>query len=246
MFQAVRGRHHFGRGDQLESITVDKSTANGQRIRGWIGVCAALLALTLPTATAQAPFVDAAERRVQLPSRVTRVFAAGAPAEVLLYTLVPEMLAGRNRVPEGEAVEFFPPAYRNPIFIKQLPEVDNPSADAEFLALKPDVYIDYGTVQEDYIASVEAVQRRTRVPGLILDGALTLIPDTYRRLGAALGVADRGERLAAAADRIMTKYRNVLASTSAARACISRAPLTGSCHAWKTTAPGSSSNGWAR
>lgn len=200
----------------MESITVDKSTANGQRIRGWIGVCVALLALTLPTATAQAPFVDAAERRVQLPSRVTRVFAAGAPAEVLLYTLVPEMLAGRNRVPEGEAVEFFPPAYRNPIFIKQLPEVDNPSADAELLALKPDVYIDYGTVQDDYIASVEAVQRRTRVPGILLDGALTLIPDTYRRLGAALGVADRGERLAAAADRIMTKYRNVLASTFAA------------------------------
>ena len=126
------------------------------------------------------------------------------------------MLVGRNRVPEGEAVEFFPPPYRNPIFIKQLPEVDNPSADAELLALKPDVYIDYGTVQEDYVASVEAVQRRTRVPGIILDGALTLIPDTYRRLGAALGVADRGERLAATADRIMTKYRNVLASTSAA------------------------------
>jgi iron complex transport system substrate-binding protein len=200
----------------LESITVNKPAGDGARIRGWIGVCVACLALTWPIATAQAPFVDAARRNVQLPSRVTRVFAAGAPAEVLLYTLVPEMLVGRNRTSEGEALEFFPPAYRNPIFIKQLPEVDDPSADAELLALKPDVYIDYGTVQDDYIASVEAVQRRTRVPGIILDGALTLIPDTYRRLSAALGVADRGERLAATSDRIMTKYRNVLASGSTA------------------------------
>jgi iron complex transport system substrate-binding protein len=183
--------------------------------RGFIGVCAALLTLAWPTPSAQSVFVDAARRNVQLPSQVTRVFAAGAPAEVLLYTLVPEKLVGRNRVPEGDAVEFFPPPYRNPVFIRQLPEVDNPAADAELLALKPDVYVDYGTVQEDYIASVEAVQLRTRVPGLILDGTLALIPDAYRRLGAALGVADRGQRLAASADRILTKYRNVLASTSA-------------------------------
>ena len=96
--------------------------------------------------------------------------------------------------------------------IRQLPEVDNPAADAELLAIKPDIYVDYGTMHEDYIASVEAVQRRTRVPAIILDGALTRIPETYRRLGAALGVAARGERLGAAADRILTKYRGTLAA----------------------------------
>ena len=174
------------------------------------------------------------------------MFAAGAPAEVLLYTLVPEMLVGRNRVPEGDAVEFFPPAYRTPVFIKQLPEVDNPSADAELLALKPDVYVDYGTVHEDYIASLNAVQQRTKVPGIILDGALTRIPETYRRLGAALGVGARGESRAAAADRILTKYRGVLSATSPRRhGCISRVPPTGSRRVSKTTARESRSNGWA-
>ena len=159
----------------------------------WGIACGVMAIVSSATAVMQTRFVDDARRDVQLPSRVSRVFAAGAPAEVLLYTLVPEMLVGRNRVPEGDAVEFFPPAYRTPVFIKQLPEVDNPSADAELLALKPDVYVDYGTVHEDYIASLNAVQQRTRVPGIILDGALTRIPETYRRLGAALGVAARGE-----------------------------------------------------
>ncbi len=165
----------------------------------------------------QSRFVDDAGRTVALPSRVSRVFAAGAPAEVLLYTLAPELLVGRNRVPEGSAVEFFPPAYRSPVFIRQLPEVDDPAADAELVALKPDVYVDYGTVNPDYIASVEAVQRRTRVPGIILDGALSRIPETYRRLGAAFGVTERGERLAAAADRLLTKYRGTLAINSPPR-----------------------------
>ena len=43
-----------------------------------------------------AELVDDAQRRVELPDAPSRVFAAGAPAEVLLYTLVPEMLVGRN------------------------------------------------------------------------------------------------------------------------------------------------------
>ena len=177
-----------------------------------IAVCALGVSLFVRTAVTQTRFVDDAKREVQLPARAGKVFAAGAPAEVLLYTLVPQMLAGRNRLPEGDAVEFFPPQYRTPVFIKQLPEVDNPAYDAELLALKPDVYIDYGTVGEDYIASLNAVQQRTRVPAIILDGALTRIPETYRRLGAALGVAARGEQLATAAERLMAKYRGVLAT----------------------------------
>ena len=165
-------------------------------------------------ASLQSGFVDDAGRRVQLPARVSRVFAAGAPAEVLLYTLVPDLLVGRNRVPVGDALEFFPPQYRNPILIRRLPEVDNPAADAELVALKPDVYVDYGTVQDDYIAAVEAVQRRTGVPGIILNGALSRIPETYRRVGTGLGVSARGEQLANAAERLLERYRGVLGSSA--------------------------------
>ncbi|NOT27698.1 MAG: ABC transporter substrate-binding protein [Acidobacteria bacterium] len=164
---------------------------------------------------AQSNFVDDAGRAVVLPARPSRVFAAGAPADMLLYTLAPELLVGRNRVPSGEALEFVPPAYRNPRLIRQLPEVDNPAADAELIALKPEVYVDYGTVAPDYIESLEAVQRRTGVPGIILDGALARVPDAYRRLGAALGISERGQRLGDAAARLLNKYRGALARGSA-------------------------------
>ena len=123
----------------------------------------ALVALSVTVAT-QGSFVDDAGRAVMLPTRAARLFAAGAPAEVMLYTLAPDLLVGRNRVPAGDALEFFPPEYRTPTLIRELPSVDDPAGDRELVALKPDVYIDYGTVAADYIASVEAVQRRTRVP----------------------------------------------------------------------------------
>ncbi len=163
-------------------------------------------------ACAQEPFTDDAQRRVTLPEDVTRVFAAGAPAEVLLYTLVPEMLGGRNHVPPEAALELIPPEYRAPALITNLPDRDDPRYDAELLALGVDVYVDYGTVDSDYVEALEAISERTRIPGIILDGRLTNIPAVYRGLGVAFGVPDRGERLAAEAERILSKYRGVLAA----------------------------------
>jgi iron complex transport system substrate-binding protein len=178
-----------------------------KRIR--IALLVGVLALST-TASMQSSFVDDAGRSVALPPRSARIFAAGAPAEVLLYTLAPELLVGRNRAPSGAALEFFPEKYRNPTLIRQLPEVDNPAADAELISLKPEIYIDYGTVSADYIESLDAVQRRTKVPGIILDGALAKIPETYRRVGIALGAPERGLQLSGAAGRLMAKYRDVL------------------------------------
>ncbi|HUL82291.1 MAG TPA: hypothetical protein VL131_09115 [Gammaproteobacteria bacterium] len=176
------------------------------------GASALLIALAVGSlcangARAQTRFTDDAKRSVTLPAHVARVFAAGAPAEVLLYTLVPDMLVGRNHMPAAAALELMPPQLRSPTPIKNLPDRDDPRDDGEMLALKPDVYIDYGTVDDDYVAALEAISGRTKIPALILDGRLTNIPATYRRLGTALGVPERGERAAAEAQRILDKYR---------------------------------------
>ena len=164
------------------------------------------------TVAGQEPFVDDAGRRVVLPPSVERVFAAGAPAEVLLYTLVPQKLAGRNSVPTAAALAFVPPEFRNMVAIVNLPDRDDPRYDAELLALDVDVYIDYGTVDADYVAALEAISARTRIPGVILDGRLTEIPRVYERLGVVLGVPEQGSRLAAESQRLLDKYRSLLAA----------------------------------
>jgi iron complex transport system substrate-binding protein len=159
---------------------------------------------------AAAELVDDAQRRVELPDALSRVFAAGAPAELLLYTLVPEMLVGRNQAPPAAALALLPPEYRSLTPIVNLPDRDDPRYDAELVALKPDVYVDYGTVDEDYVAALDAITQRTQVPGLILDGRLANIPGVYRRLGAALGVAERGQQLAELTEQLLDRYGGVL------------------------------------
>jgi iron complex transport system substrate-binding protein len=177
-------------------------------------VAAALGLLVAAQAAGAAEIVDDARRRVELPSEVSRVFAAGFPAEILLYTLVPEKLGGRNHQPSADALSFIAPEYRSLPQITTLPELDDPRYDRELLALRPDVYVDYGTVDDDYIGALEAISGRTGVPGVIFDGRLDNIPAVYRRLGAALGVAPRGERLAAEAERVLAKYRGALTAAA--------------------------------
>lgn len=161
-------------------------------------------------AMSQQKLVDDAHRTVTLPVEIRRVFAAGAPAEVLLYTLVPEKLVGRNHLPAEAALEFMPPEFRHPVRVMRLPDPDDTRNDEELLALKPDVYIDYGDVNADYIRAVSNVQQRTGIPAMLLDGGLERIPDIYRKLGRVLGVSDRGKRLAAEVDGMLAKYRGVL------------------------------------
>jgi iron complex transport system substrate-binding protein len=173
----------------------------------------ALGVLCLAAPVGAAEFVDDAQRRVELPDAPRRVFAAGAPAEVLLYTLVPEMLVGRNHLPSPRAAVLMPPQFRSLPAIVNLPDRDDARYDAELVALMPHVYVDYGTIDADYVAALEAVTGRTGVPGMILDGRLENIPAAYRRLGAALGVSERGERLAAETRRLLDRYRGVLGGT---------------------------------
>ena len=187
-----------------------------QRLSASLGImqCIALVlcgCAAIGSAAAQVPFIDDAGRSVVLPENVERVFAAGAPADVLLYTLVPDKLPGRNQIPREAQQALMPPEYRAPRQVVNLPEHDDARYDAEMLALDVDVYVDYGTIDADYVAALEAIGERTKVPAIILDGSLEKIPATYRRLGAALGVAERGERLARESERIMQKYRGALA-----------------------------------
>ena len=185
-----------------------RDVVTARRFAAWAFVWIALET----AAPAQQSFTDDAQRNVPLPGEITRVFAAGAPAEVLLYTLVPDMLVGRNHALSPAALELTPPEYRNPVAVTNLPERDDPRYDTELLALKPDVYVDYGTIDEDYVGALEAISARTHIPALILDGRLANIPAVYRRLGAALGVPERGERLAVEATRLLEKYRDALRS----------------------------------
>ena len=157
----------------------------------------ALLLFALLAAPGQAAaFVDSAERYVALPERVGRVMAAGQSAAVLVFVLAPEKLVGWSRPLSREQRAYLPAKFARLPVVGQLTG-PAPTAAADAVArLHPDLIIDTGPVSPEAAARADAIQQQTRVPYIVLDGGIQLIPDTLATVGAMLGVAERGQDLA--------------------------------------------------
>lgn len=155
-------------------------------------------------ARAERRVADATGRSIAVPGRVTRVFPAGPPAAILLYSLAPDLLAGwPARPPRPAEAAFMLPEAASLPEIGRLTGRDNTANVEAVLAQRPDLVFDYGSVRPVFVSLAERVQAQTGIPTLLLDGALAKIPETYRLLGTILGRAEAGEARAVAAERII-------------------------------------------
>jgi iron complex transport system substrate-binding protein len=64
------------------------------------------------------------------------------------------------------------------------------------LKAKPDLILDFGTVNPTYVSLAQRVQDQTGVPYLLFDGRLESTARSIRQVGAALGVLERAELVA--------------------------------------------------
>jgi iron complex transport system substrate-binding protein len=179
-------------------------------------VIAALLSVAAALVIAAAPadagaFTDAAGRRVVLPDRVTRILPADRNAEVLVFVLAPDQLAGLERTPEGR-----PAATGRYIPVLQWGPRSSPAAMAATARqMGADLIIDGGTVTPDRVAFADAVQQLTHIPYILVDDGFSRMPDMLRSLGAILGAADRADDLAIFADHAISGLRGRLLITPA-------------------------------
>lgn len=160
---------------------------------------------------------DSAGRQVTVPDTVTRVFAAGPPASVLLNVLAPETMIGWIRSPRPAEKPFLAASVRD------LPELGRLTGRGDTLNLevlvgaKPDLIIDFGSLNDTYRSLADRVQSQTGIPYLLLDGRLEQTVAVLRQLGAVLGVEARAERLAAVATAMFAEADRVAAAVPEAR-----------------------------
>ena len=177
----------------------------------------ALFAFLLGAAPAAArDVVDSAGRRVAVPDVVTRVFAAGPPASVLLYALAPQMMMGWQRAPRAAEKPFLLPNVRD------LPELGRLTGRGDTLSLerliadKPDLVVDFGSINDTYRSLADRVQAQTGIPYLLIDGRFENTASALRLLANVLGVSSRGEGLARAAEAAFAHVDATLAQVPAA------------------------------
>jgi iron complex transport system substrate-binding protein len=161
------------------------------------GLSAAVLA---PRAVRAATVTDGAGRAVPVPERVERVFPAGPPAAIFLYTLAPELLIGWPRANRPEEREFLLPDVGGRPEVGRITGRGNTANLEVVLALKPDLILDVGSVSPTYVSLAERVQQQTGIPYALLDGRFDGIPLGYRTLGALIGRREQGEAFARSAE----------------------------------------------
>jgi iron complex transport system substrate-binding protein len=157
------------------------------------GLSAALIA---PRRASAQTVTDAAGRSVPVPAKVSRVFPAGPPAAILLYTLAPELLIGWPRANRPEECAYMLPEICTRPEVGRITGRGNTANLETVLALKPDLILDVGSTSATFVSLADRVQEQTSIPYALLDGRFAGIAGTYRTLGALIGRADDAEKLA--------------------------------------------------
>jgi len=160
-----------------------------------VGSVAVVLSTAAAAAVDTRSVADSAGRRAEVPARVERVYAAGGPASVFLYTLAPEKMLGWNRSPSPEERAFLPARFAELPTLGRLTGRGNTANVEVVLAARPDLILDYGSLTGTYRSLADRVQEQTGVPYLLFDGSLSAVPTVYGLMGDVLGVGDRGHEL---------------------------------------------------
>jgi iron complex transport system substrate-binding protein len=180
-----------------------------------------------PSAARAASVVDGAGRRVAAPARVARVFPAGPPAAILLYTLAPDLLLGWPRANRADELEYLHPEVGRRPEVGRLTGRGNTANLELVLALRPDLILDSGAVTPTHVELADRVQAQTGIPYALLDGSFRAIPESYRALGALLGRNERATELAEwceATVRTMTERASPIPPEGRVRVYYARGP----------------------
>jgi iron complex transport system substrate-binding protein len=184
-------------------------------------------AIALPRIARAAAVTDATGRALAVPGKVARVFPAGPPAAILLYTLAPDLLLGWPRANRPEECAYMMPDVCTRPEVGRITGRGNTANLESVIALKPDLILDVGSTSATFVSLAERVQQQTGIPYALLDGRFDGISATYRKLGELVGRQNDAEKLARYADdtlKTITGRIAAIAPSARARVYYARGP----------------------
>jgi iron complex transport system substrate-binding protein len=171
----------------------------GRTVRRRDLLAAGALGALLPGAAwpqARREIVDSAGRKVTVPARVERIYAAGPPASILVFAIAPDKLIGWTTPWRETEKPFVAKKYAELPALGRLTGRGNTANVEIVLGAKPDVILDYGTVNATYSSLADRLQEQTGMPYLLIDGDFDRMVDAIRVIGQ---IAQEEKRAAALA-----------------------------------------------
>lgn len=141
-------------------------------------------------------FTDSAGREVAVPETVSRVAPSGPLAQIILYTLCPDKLAGIAADFSKEARIYVNEKYWGlPKFGQFYGKNANLNMEA-LIAAAPEVIIDVGEAKKTIREDMDGLQKQLKIPTVFVKATLDTLPEAYILLGSLTGDSDRAAFLA--------------------------------------------------
>ena len=168
--------------------------------------------LAAPRIGRAATVTDASGRAIAIPDKVERIFAAGPPASIVLFTLAPDLLVGWTRSHRPEECEFLGAGACTKPEVGRLTGRGNTTNLEVLLKFKPDLILDVGTINDTYTSLATRVQEQTGIPYVLLDGRFDAIVPVYRKLGELTHRQAAAEEFAKYAETTMATIKGRIAN----------------------------------
>ena len=154
-------------------------------------------------------FTDDAGRDVTVPADITRIAASGSMAQMILMTLVPELLVGLASSPSTAQRPYFPEEmWTLPTFGQFYGSKANLNMEA-LIDAEPQLIVDLGDAKENVRSDMNGIQKQTGIPTVFLEATLEKMPQAYRKLGALLHREAEAEVLAVYLSRRLPWRRRI-------------------------------------
>jgi len=161
--------------------------------------------------------VDAADRRVEIPTRVERIYAAGPPASILVFAIAPDKLIGWTTTWRAAERPFIAQRYADLPTLGRLTGRGNTANVEMVLQAKPEFIVDYGTVSPTLASLADRVQAQTGIPYVLLDGDFDRMGEAILQVGRIANEEKRAESLARYAQQAVSEIRQRVAKVPASR-----------------------------
>ena len=161
---------------------------------------AAAPAQTAPPTTRT--FTDSVGRTVAVPCTIDKVAVSGPLAQIVLFALCPDKLAGIASKWDETAEQFFDRKYYDLPVLGQLYGGKGELNLETLLNSGAQVVIDVGEPKKTVVEDLDALQQQTGIPFVHVTAATAAMGDAYRKLGQLLDMPTEAEALAAYCDKV--------------------------------------------
>lgn len=172
-----------------------------------------VLALLLSVPAAQARIItDMTGRKVQVPERITRVYASSPPATYLLYALDPTLIVGLNSPLNQAEKRFLHPGFRSlPVIGSSVGQGKNLNTEL-LLKAKPDIVLVWAWPQPEINARFEQIFKQLKIPVVqVRIDTLRDYPAAFNFLGTLLHRTERARKLQQYADESLRSVAHAMA-----------------------------------